>query len=245
MVTRNQLQAQIIILQQRALYTYEDIILNPDFSRHPPSYHLRELVFTARAARSAIIDALAQQYQRMLPGSNYRDPLPYRPGPLFASPTVYQPRENLLPGRFIEHTHAHQPAIQGSGSGTETVSENLFCLYSRNLQRNLSLPLTDTFRPGGNGCCPCCQAHILSRPNKAWEIVKEDEQHQGHNKVYLVGTRFLVKCHRKGGGYACVLCTKYKDADTVCAETRALVDHLWKEHDCAELESDENIGLRP
>lgn len=244
-MTRSQLQAQIIVLQQKTLYTYEDIILNPEFSRHSPSYHLRELVHTARAARSAIIDALAQQYQRMLPVLQPRDPPPHRSGTFFASSTVYRPLEDTSLRHVTEHADDSRPETQDFVRSAESASENLYCLYSRNLQRNLSLPLTDTFRPGGDGCCPYCQAHISSRPNKAWEIVKEDERHQGHTKVYLVGTRFLVKCHRKGGGYACVLCTKHKDADTVCEETRALVDHLWREHDCIELESDENIGLRP
>lgn len=52
----------------------------------------------------------------------------------------------------------------------------------------------------------------------------------------------MVKSHREGGGYACPLCCEYRDADTVCSEVRALVEHLWKDHTCKELEWDENIG---
>lgn len=78
--------------------------------------------------------------------------------------------------------------------------------------------------------------------NKAWEIVKEDDIRKGTERIFLVGTRFIVKCHRDGGGYACALCSEHSNADTVCSEVRALVEHLWKDHSSVELELDDNIG---
>lgn len=219
--------------------------MDSDFWRHPPVYHLQELVRTTRAARTAVINALAMQYQRMLPTVEPRNTPHLLPGTFPASPTVHE-HDVVVHKHRIEHTrhedHRSASRSPAPSAKEKVASPELYCLYARNLQRNSSLPLTDTFKPGGSGCCPYCHAHISSRLNKAWEIVKEDEQHKDLDRMFLVGTRFLVKCHRLGGGYACILCSRTRDADTVCGETRALVDHLWKEHSCAELETDENIG---
>ncbi|KAJ4357553.1 uncharacterized protein N0V89_002129 [Didymosphaeria variabile] len=243
LITRNQLQAQIIALQQRLLYTYEDIILDPEFSRHPPSYHLKELVHTTRAARVAVIDALVMQSQRMLPSPIPTHTARLLPEDFPTSPIVHQPHDVVLHEhqtklvKHIDHRSASRSPIRNTKE-----SPDLYCLYARNLQRNSSLPLADTFKSGGNGCCPYCHEHISTNPTKAWEIPKEDEQRKGGHRTFLIGMRFLVKCHRMGGGFACMLCSRWKEADTVCGEVRALVEHLWKEHSCVELEGDENIG---
>lgn len=243
MITRNQLQAQIIVLQQRLLYTYEDIIFNPDFPRHSPSYHLKELVHTTRAARSAVVGALEMQYRRMLPAPEPTDTVHRLPGSFPTSPTSHKPHDVIVhehKTKLVErHSTNHSPT---RNTKDKTASPELYCLYASNLQRTPSLPLADTFKSGGSGCCTYCHIHISSNPNKAWEIVKEDDQQKDMDRTFLVGTRFLVKCHRRGGGFACVLCSKWKQSDTVCGEARALVEHLWKEHTCEELEGDDNIG---
>ena len=102
--------------------------------------------------------------------------------------------------------------------------------------------LSDAFKPGGDNRCPYCHAHIPAQLNKAWEIIKEDDERRGVERTFLVGTRFLVKSHRQGSGFACVLCSEHREADTVCPEVRSLVEHLWKDHTSTELELDENIG---
>jgi predicted metal-dependent hydrolase len=56
-----------------------------------------------------------------------------------------------------------------------------------------------------------------------------------------VRTAFVVKSHREGGGFACVLCAQWADADTVCRSIGALMEHLWKDHTCEEMERDEDI----
>ncbi|KAF2440354.1 hypothetical protein P171DRAFT_435166 [Karstenula rhodostoma CBS 690.94] len=242
LITRNQLQAQIIRLQQRLLYTYEDFILNAEFPRHSPSYHLKELVHTTRAARSAVIEALTMQYQRMLPAPVHLLPGAY---PLPPTPTVHKPHDD--DHKTLEYHHHHRPASRSparSPAKSNSPQPSLYCLYARNLQRTPSLPLTDTFRPGGTSCCPYCQTHISSQENKAWEMVKASSREGGPDRTFLVGTRFLVKCHREGGGFACVLCSRWREADTVCGEVEALVEHLWREHGCGELEGDGDVGER-
>ena len=218
-------------------------MMNSEHPRHPSSYHLKELVHTTRTARLAVIDALAQQYQRMLPVLEHKEPLHLLPGSFPTSPKLRPTHDVILHEHKTERVEEHHSSARGPHHSGHTPSADLFCFYARNLQRTSSLPLADTFKTGGSGCCPYCHTHISSRPNKAWEMVKEDERHKGHDRVFLVGARFLVKSHRPGGGYACVLCSHYKDADTVCGEIRALVEHLWKEHSCAELDAEEDIKV--
>lgn len=188
------------------------------------------------------------QYQRMLPAPE--------PPKIIISPPSLPDAPTSPPRRrshdivlhshqkdFIEHgvghhEHSHSPTRNASGS--KAAPPDLYCLYARNLQRNGTIPLTDTFKAGGNGSCPYCHTQIASRSNKAWEIIKDDELLPGSTRTFLVGARFMIKCHRQGGGFACVLCSQFRDADTVCGEIRALVDHLWKEHTCAELALDED-----
>lgn len=60
-------------------------------------------------------------------------------------------------------------------------------------------------------------------------------------KRFLVRNAFVVKCHRVSGGFACVLCAMHGDADTVCRSIAALMEHLWKEHTCEDLEKDADV----
>ncbi|KAH7406101.1 hypothetical protein DE146DRAFT_433718 [Phaeosphaeria sp. MPI-PUGE-AT-0046c] len=119
----------------------------------------------------------------------------------------------------------------------------LFCVYARDLQNHPRLPLTDNFKEGGNNMCPFCHAHTPMRPGKAWEIIANGCNSEGgpERRVFLVKNRFVIKCHRGGQGFACVLCARFKESDTVCRELGALMDHLWREHTSQELEKDDDI----
>ena len=72
-------------------------------------------------------------------------------------------------------------------------------------------------------------------------MVVESQARIPRRKRFLVRNVFVVKCHRADGGFACVLCAKYGDADTVCRSIAALMEHLWKEHSAEDLERDEDI----
>jgi len=91
--------------------------------------------------------------------------------------------------------------------------------------------------------CPFCHAHIFMRPGKAWEIITDGcKENGGHKRrVFLVNNRFVVKCHREGAGFACVLCARFRESDTVCREVGALMEHLWKDHTAEELEKDDDV----
>lgn len=91
--------------------------------------------------------------------------------------------------------------------------------------------------------CPFCHAHAPMRPGKAWEIITNNCDREGRpeRRVFLVKNRFVIKCHREGQGFACVLCARFKESDTVCRELGALMDHLWREHTSQELEKDDDV----
>ncbi|OAG10749.1 uncharacterized protein CC84DRAFT_1161610 [Paraphaeosphaeria sporulosa] len=251
LITRNQLQAQIILLQQRLLYTYEDVILHSDFPRHTPSYHLKELVHTTRTARSAVIDALTMQYQRMLPALGPTAPDHLLPGayPSPPTPTVHTPDDVLHDHhtKTLQYQHHHRPSSRSparSPSKSRTPHPSLYCSYALTLQRTPTLTLPAPFLPDGTNRCPSCSTHIPASPNKAWEIVKASSREGALDRTFWVGTRFLAKCHREGGGLACILCSRWREADTVCGVAEALVEHIWRDHGVRELEGDEDVGER-
>jgi hypothetical protein len=119
-------------------------------------------------------------------------------------------------------------------------SNRLFCVYARDLQHHSRLPLTDNYKEGGDNRCPYCRTHIATRPGKAWEIIA-DGCKGAKRRVFLVKNRFVIKCHREGTGFACVLCARFKESDTVCRDIGLLMDHMWKEHTGEELEKDDDI----
>ncbi|KAA8614590.1 hypothetical protein PtrSN002B_000133 [Pyrenophora tritici-repentis] len=85
------------------------------------------------------------------------------------------------------------------------------------------------------------------KPGKAWEIitdeckVKESRYRKAIYRTFRVKNRFVVKSHREQGGFACVLCARFRKWDTVCREVSLLMDHLWREHSGDELARDSDI----
>jgi hypothetical protein len=121
-------------------------------------------------------------------------------------------------------------------------NNKLFCVYARDLQKHLHLPLTDNYKAGGDNMCPYCHAHTSIRPGKAWEILADSCKKGDHKRHrFLIKNRFVIKCHREGAGFACVLCARFKESDTVCRRVEALMEHLWKDHTSEELEKDDDV----
>jgi hypothetical protein len=193
------------------------------------------------------------QYQRLLPAVPLREPNP----------------RLTIPGAFPLPAIERHPRKKGgsrsrsSSSSSSGITERarpipaptpnpkphlnrMFCVYASDLQQNSALPLADTYKAGGDNRCPFCRTHIATRPGKAWEIVTDDykgkEKHEKtERRTFLVKNRFVIKCHRESGGFACVLCATCKESDTVCNNIGALIDHLWREHTSDELERDDDI----
>ncbi|KAF2867900.1 hypothetical protein BDV95DRAFT_164798 [Massariosphaeria phaeospora] len=262
LITQNQLQSQIIALQQTLLNIYQELSPSKHSTSHPSSYHLARLKETARAARSASIQALALQYKRMLPPPShhhyYQHPvemangLPQPPGAFPSSMSdshelVLRRKKSRIRNRSRSsssdsgHTRMKLPISRPKPIHTPT-SRSLYCPYARDLQNHTDQPLADAYKPGGDSLCPYCRLCIPTKPGKAWEIVKQYDGKRDIARRFLIGNRFAIKCHREGGGFACVLCSRFREADTVCGDLRALVEHVWDEHGVGDLEADGDIG---
>jgi hypothetical protein len=87
--------------------------------------------------------------------------------------------------------------------------------------------------------CPFCHSHIATRPGKAWEIVADGGACK--TRTFVVKNRFVVKSHRESGGFACVLCARFRESDTVCKDVAGLMEHLWRDHVGVELERDDDV----
>lgn len=260
-MTQIQLQSQIIELQRTLLAIHQDYMLSTYLSPSSSHSHLARLIQTTRAARQASINALHMQYQRLLLSDqpNQADPQPTIPG-AFPLPPIKAPRNDSV----VRKPHS-RPRHRSRSNSPDPCSDDkeyhiqpfpnpppaphppptpkkLFCVYAKDLQDHARLPLTDNYKSGGDNLCPYCHAHIAVRPGKAWEIVTNDcEGGVDNRRVFLVRSRFLVKSHREGSGFACVLCARYRRSDTVCKEVDTLMEHLWKDHTGEEMEKDDDI----
>jgi hypothetical protein len=61
------------------------------------------------------------------------------------------------------------------------------------------------------------------------------------DRTYLLNNHFIIKCHRETAGFACVLCYRHRDSDTILESANGLVRHIWQKHDVREIEMDEDI----
>jgi hypothetical protein len=255
-----QLQSQIIHLQQTLLNIHQDLLLSTYLAPSSSQSHLLSLLHTTRTARAASIAALNMQYQRMLPSVPPRRPDPSLTIPgAFPLPDGDWSRSGTRKGLGSRSRSSSSPSSSASEGARPTLApapqpkpkphphiDRLFCVYATDLQRNSTLPLADAYKAGGDNNCPFCRAHIATQPGKAWEIITDDckrqhEHRKAVSRTFLVKNRFVFKCHREHGGFACALCARFKESDTVCREIGALVDHLWREHTSDELEQDDDI----
>lgn len=236
-IVKIQLQTHIIKLQQILIRIHEDLILSNYLAVSSSHSQLVHLVQTVRTTRAAAIQALSLLYQRLL-----------------SSPPHENPKPDLhMPEGFINPYHSRRSSSSSSSDSSlppprqSPVRPNpnltkLFCRYALDLQSNHRKPLATEFGLNGNTRCPSCHTYIPIRPGKAWEVIVDASiTRPSRRKRFLVRNRFTVKCHREGGGFACVLCAKYGDADTVCRSISALMEHLWKEHTSKDMEKDQDI----
>jgi hypothetical protein len=154
-----------------------------------------------------------------------------------------------------EITNDREDLAQETTSATHMfdTSGPLFCKYAIQLQ-DTGAPLDACFAPGGSQACPVCGTRIGIQPGRAWKIDKElvHEKRAGgkyedefiEERTYYINNRFIVKCHREGAGFACILCFRYRDADTLCESAQRFVNHVWKKHSVAEYDTDPDIEER-
>ncbi|RYP64838.1 hypothetical protein DL769_006513 [Monosporascus sp. CRB-8-3] len=242
--TENRLQAQIIALQQTVIDVLKAALYD---GRQLTQADVARLVAASDAARDGSLDALREQRQRLMATEA---PLPRLPPP---------------PSRRSFSVPANgRPVAALPAPGDE-----LFCRYSLDLQYARNQPLASSFAPGGDCRCPACGMRLAAaRPDDFWAITKRviakphddgasrsddsyDRYRQRRQELveeereFHLGQRFVVKCHTPDGEFACVLCNRYRDADALCRSVEALVNHVGRRHDVAELEQEVDLLERP
>lgn len=214
-MTENQLQKQIIALQQTVINVLQDALYN---DRQLTRSDMAKLAVASDAAREGSIEALRAQQQRLagVEDSPRREsPLRGLPAPKRASTVVVD-------------------------------DEPLFCRYALGIQFRPSKPLAGSFAPGGDCRCPDCDRRIDATADDFWQIGKRTPVVYGGKEVteareFQLGQRFVIKCHRPDGMYACVLCSRHRDRDAVCRTVEALVNHVGRFHEVEELEREVDV----
>jgi len=246
-VAQNQIQTQIILLQGNVIRLLEEALLTgkiPDINR---------LYNTAEFAREGSIQALRDQYQRLLEST----PQLRRPGALVRK-TSSTP--SLRSGDSVwSHRRPAQKAL------TYGTSAPLFCRLAEEVQRT-ARPLDACVITDRSGArCAACGAGAGSGDRedgcRSWRIEKElavrsngstmgDRRYSRGSddgselivvRTYLLTPRFIFKCHREDAGYACYLCYRHRDRDTLCRSEEGLVSHVTSKHSIAEYEDDRDI----
>ncbi|KAF2738368.1 hypothetical protein EJ04DRAFT_520335 [Polyplosphaeria fusca] len=253
LAAQNELQSQIIFQQQGIIAAY-NIVSSPSPRRGDILYHLDQLRINTRTARSMAIDAL-EALTRRIRAQTRRSPspavggLPYPEGDMdrIVIRSKSPGREGTL--KTIQYDALSPPAYHLSpphkprSVGSDSTSSSLYCPYARDLQNDPHQPLSDDYKAEGNGQCPYCRFYIATSAGRSWEFSKIDGQDRkrGRGRQFMMSNRFVIKSHRDGGGYACLLCSKHRKADTGCKDVNALVEHIRREHSIGEIVDEVDI----
>lgn len=264
-ITQNQLQGQIITLQSTVIGLLEDALYTGRIADINKLYNASEL------ARDGSIAALKQQYQRMLEKApvrrGMRIPLLRRTSstPMMKSLPPATSRggsvANATNGDVeteVRTKKAETFGPEGPRSEVREIRDDffsadgpLFCRYAVYLQDEPRMLLASGFAPGCSNRCPECNTFVNVEQGRAWKIVKETvrekistpdyDEEQVEERTYLIGNRFVIKCHREKMGFACVLCARFRERDTILESAQGLVRHVWQKHSVEEYESDPDI----
>lgn len=234
-VTENRLQAQIIALQQTVINVLQDALLT---GRQLTEADMRQLVAASNSARDGSLDALRQAKDKQMLA-------------------IEAPTQKALPSarassRASSSDRSYRPPKRAP---TAADMEPLYCRYSMDIQYIKMKPLAASFAPGGECRCPDCGLRLDVESDDFWEINKRSpvlvDDGRGYEKEVIeersfhLGQRFVVKCHTPNGEYACVLCSRHRDADAICPSIDTLVHHVGKFHTASELERDPDLFLEP
>ncbi|KAM0420969.1 hypothetical protein ACHAPT_011212 [Fusarium lateritium] len=246
-ITENQLQAQVIALQQTVINVLQDAVYH---GRRLDRVDMAQLIAASNAARDGSLGALREQRQRLLMATER--PMP-PPSPQKALP----PQKAFPPQKALPPPKSLPPASSRSRSRASTVVRSepdpLYCIYSIDLQCDKNMRLASTFAPGGSCQCPACGTRLgvesddcwaIRKPTTRWISIDGYEREIEEDLEFIVNQRFVVKCHTPDGDFACVLCTKFRDGDVLCASADALINHVGRSHDVAELEWEPDFQVR-
>ncbi|KAH8693316.1 hypothetical protein GQ44DRAFT_719687 [Phaeosphaeriaceae sp. PMI808] len=255
------LQSQVIALQGALVTT----LLYGPTSSDSISHQLINLSTASRAASTSSVDILVAQSQRQQTGLPHKlsashMPVEY-PNPIASgtssssnSLVKYQVPFRARSGSPVnttvmewrgrpkpDRTDTDTTSMTGPTSyGMKSAPHDLYCLYSIDLQRHPSQPLSASITSDHVPNCPHCKRILHLSPGKAWEVRKDEGSYE---RCFQISNRFVVKCHRNtaDGQYSCVLCSRHANVNSVCGDVKALVRHIWADHSVAELKHEEDI----
>ncbi|KAF2273641.1 uncharacterized protein EI97DRAFT_383206, partial [Westerdykella ornata] len=263
-VSQTALQSQIITLQSVIITTFLYGPTSPD----PISRQLRNISDASRAAGIASVDILADQRQRQLAlrpidrsppaaraSAQHAPPYLSIPPPFSTAASSTELNRSRLESKntaktatvtVVERPKTKRTDTESttfssiSSSGAKSVPQASYCRYAVDLQKDATRPLASSITDAIEPYCPHCRRILNLEPGKSWEIFKSDD---GLERLYRMQNRFVVKCHRNSvdGGYCCVLCSKRGNVDTICGDVKALVRHVWMDHEVSELDAEGDI----
>lgn len=193
-LTENQLQRQIILLQQTVIGVLEDALYS---GRQLNRAGVEKLVNASKLARNGSLDALKGQHQRILQqlppprppslevetkvvevgsrGSSPHQRLQRLPPPRPLPPREVEPKVVELVSR---RSSPHQRLIEALPPPPRRKSGmEFFCRYSIDLQRS-PLPLARAFDPGRGSKCPSCKITIPVDAAEFWDVELPVKQKQ-------------------------------------------------------------------
>lgn len=244
-----QLQSQLITLQGTVIEVLQEAL----YSGQPPD--LQKLYNASEFARDSSVRALADQYRRMLqlaPSSSSSSSSRRPVGLLRRTSSTPSFRHGDHHSSASDRSHHHyKPPTKALTFGTP-VPGALFCRSAAELQKT-NVPLDAVLDSRGVCPEPGCSAVFGPRP-RAWRVEKDTVAEKEYDReagklvefvetrTFQIPGRFLAKCHRgPAGGYACYLCARHRERDTLCRDTETLVAHISDKHDVREFESDPDI----
>ncbi|KAI1497155.1 hypothetical protein F5X99DRAFT_398013 [Biscogniauxia marginata] len=182
---------------------------------------MQRLILASKAAREGSLDALRQQYQRLV--LNTLPPQRALPPPRRGS--IDEEADSIFCRYSLDLQYVPRKPLSASfapGGGGRCP-----CCRVR-----LHVEPSNTYWHIEK------RAPVIVSDGRHKEEVLED--HQFH-----LGQRFAVKCHTEDGEFACVLCHNYRSVDFFCGNVEALVNHVGKAHDVSELAKDVDLREKP
>ncbi|KAK3686241.1 hypothetical protein B0T22DRAFT_467535 [Podospora appendiculata] len=257
LIAQTQLQSQVITLQSTVIALLQDAL----FTDRP--IDMAKLYEASELAREGTIQALRDQHQRLIAPASPPQQQQQQQQQLTLPSRARRPhtlrRSSSTPTISLSTTSTTTSSAESTPSSRHTALSRrppqLFCPYATHLQQTPSSPLPAT--------CPTCATPLIlqtAQGRQQWKIdkdvtiservIKSRDPAQLDELVktvearsYLLTSRFMAKCHRPGpeGGYACVLCARYRERDTVCRFAESLARHVAERHVAEEVMADGDV----
>ncbi|KAI9684525.1 MAG: hypothetical protein M1820_010882 [Bogoriella megaspora] len=235
-ITENQLQAQVITLQQTVINVLQGAL---EDGRRLSRGDIERITQASHLVHDNSLDALQQQYQRMLPST-------IKPRRLSLPP----PRTRAIASALTRTSD--KELVLAPRRDTVSLSSSLYCRYSLDLQQANQKRLSVSFAPENVGQCPECDIRVpvtgedqwTIRKRKRTQVVSADGRHEEERleeRDYHILGRFVIKCHTEAGDYACLLCHRNRDKDILCPDAEALIAHVSRKHKVDEYEREIDI----